>query len=82
MVPNLATQPAFAGRPHRAAGPPRVASFLALQGLSLTVPPSGAQADVATIVETVHSVARDLRYGSRNRISHSIASFTDSGVGV
>lgn len=59
--PNLATQPAFAARPHRAAGPLRVANFLASQGLSLTVPPSGAQPDVATVIETVHSVVRDLR---------------------
>lgn len=59
--PNLATQAAFATRPHRAAGPLRVANFLATQGLSLSVPPTGAQPDVATIIETVHSVARDLR---------------------
>ncbi len=60
--PSLATQPAFASRPHRTVGPLRVTNFLAAQGLSIAVPPAGAQQpDVAAIVETIHSVTRDLR---------------------
>ena len=59
--PELPSHPAFESRTHRTAGALPVSRLVAANGLLVKIPPSAAQPDVATIVETFHSAVNDLR---------------------